>query len=144
MKKVFIGLLIVAAGAGAFYFLQKKKTEKSNTIQKELLTGKWKFDFLKEGKDSSHSFMVGIMGMVDSNTLKYHYEFTNDGHIFRSLNDSITKDSSRYEWNKENKLVWKEDKTDTAGSILKVTKLSKDSLQIQSMDSTTVLFTKLK
>ena len=42
MKKLFIGLLIIAAGAGAYYFLQKKKSEPTDKLDKELLVGKWK------------------------------------------------------------------------------------------------------
>lgn len=145
MKKLFIGLLVIAAGAGAFFYLRSKKhSSAEDTIQKELLVGKWKMESVQTSKDSSNSFMVGIMGMVDSNILKYGYEFTKDGNILRSLGDSVTKDSSRYEWNKKNQLVWKDDAKDSTGTALQVTQLSKDSIQLQSIDSTIVLFTKIK
>jgi hypothetical protein len=144
MNKLFIGLLIIAAATGAFFILRKKGQIKTgDNIQKELIIGKWKIDSLQSGKDSSHNFLVGIMGIVDSNTLRYAYEFTKEGTILRSLNDSVSSDSSRYAWNKENHLVWSE-KGDTTGSILKIARLNKDTLQLQAMDSMIILFTKLK
>ena len=143
MNKLFIGLLIVAAGAGVFFFLRSKKQSSENSIQKELVIGKWKMESVQAGKDSSKSFLVDIMGSVDSNLLKYSYEFTKDGNIIRSLGDSVTKDSSRYEWNKK-QFVWKDNYADSTGTELNIFKLNKDSLQLQSNDSTIVLFTKLK
>ena len=144
MNKLLIGLLIIAAGAGAFfYFRNKKQSSTENSIQKELLIGKWKMESIQTGKDSSNSFLVGIMGTVDSNLLKYGYEFTKEGNILRSLGDSITKDSSRYEWNKKDQLVWKDDSKDVS-TALHIFKLNKDSLQVESSDSTIILFTKSK
>jgi len=145
MKKVFIGLLILAAGAGAYYFLQKKdKPITGNNIQHERIIGKWKLDSLHFLKDSNDNFLVGIMGMVEPNLKKYHYEFTKDGSISLSLGDSLTKDSSRYEWNKKDQLVWKEYPADTSGNIFTVSMPGKDSLFLQSEDSVILQFTKLK
>ena len=144
MKNLFIGLLIVAAGAGAFFYLRNKKQSSENSIQKELLAGKWKMKSVQTGKNSGKSFLVGIMGTVDSNLLKYDYEFTKDGNIHRSLGDSLIKDRSRYEWNKKKQFVWKDDVKDSTGTALQVSKLNRDSLQLQSDDSTVILFTKLK
>lgn len=142
MNKLFIGLLIIAAAAGVFFILRKKE-QANASIQKELIIGEWKIDSLYSGKDSNSNFLTGIMGMADSNTLHYAYEFTKDGAILRSLNDSVTKDSSFYKWNKDNQLVWSET-GDSTGSNLSILKLGKDSLQLRTGDSTIVLFTKLK
>jgi hypothetical protein len=128
MNKLFIGLLIVAAGAGVFFFLRKQKnTSTNNDIKKEWIIGKWKAD---AGKDSVFS--------------NYNYDFLKDGDILRSLNDSAKADTSHYEWNKANELVWKENAGDSTGKIFAVLKLTQDSLQVQSKDSVTVLFIKLK
>lgn len=127
MNKLFIGLLIVAAGAGVFFLLRKKKNTTSNDIKKEWLVGKWKAD---AGKDSAFS--------------SYHYDFLKDGIILRSLNDSAKADTSHYEWNKNNALIWKEKAGDSTGKVFSVLKLTQDSLQVQSKDSITILFTKLK
>ena len=145
MKKVFIGLLMLAAGAATFFLLQKKdKPITGNNIQKEWIIGKWKLDSLHFLKDSNDNFLVGIMGMVESNLKKYHYEFTKDGSISVSLGDSLTKDSSRYEWNKKDQLIWKEYPTDTTGEVFNVSIPHKDSLVVQSQDSSVLLFTKVK
>ena len=145
MKKLFIGLLIIAAGVASFFYLRKKdNTTVTSDIKKEWIVGQWKIESIQLGKDSANNFMVGIMGLVDSNTMKYNYEFTKEGNILRVLGDSISKDTSLYEWNKKNQLVWKEDKTDSTGSTLTVATLNKDSLQLQTVDSTSFLFTKTK
>lgn len=128
MNKLFIGLLIVAAGTGVFFFLRtKKNTSTSNEIKKEWILGKWKAD---AGKDSAFS--------------SYNYDFLKDGSILRSLNDSAKADTSHYEWDKNNELLWKENASDSAGKIFSVIKLTLDSLQVQSKDSVKILFTKLK
>ena len=127
MNKLFIGLLIVAAGAGVFFFLRKKKNTTTNDIKKEWILGKWKAD---AGKDSAFS--------------SYSYDFLKDGNVVRSLNDSAKADTSHYEWNKANELVWKEKASDSTAKIFSVIKLTQDSLQVQSKDSATILFTKSK
>lgn len=130
MNKLFIGLLIVAAGAGTFILLRKKKnTQISNDIKKEWIVGKWKTNAVL-ANDSSFS--------------KYQYDFQNDGNVIRSLNDSVKVDTSHYEWNKSNQLVWKEKLSDTTSRIYAVVKLTQDSLQVQSRDSSTITFTKMK
>lgn len=128
MKNVFIGLLIVAAGTGVFFLVRKKKDKPAtNEINKEWVVGKWKAD---AGKDSAFS--------------RYSYDFLKDGNIVRSLNDSAQADTSHYEWNKNNELVWKEGLSDSTSKVFAVIKLTLDSLQVQSKDSAIILFTKLK
>jgi hypothetical protein len=145
MKKVFIGLLILAAGAATFCLLQKKeKPIIGNNIQKESIIGKWKLDSILLPKDSNNNFTAGIMGIVAPDLMKYHYEFKKTGAIFLSLGDSLTKDSSRYEWNKKDQLVRKEYPADTVGDIFTVSTLNNDSLALQSEDSVILLFRKLK
>ena len=57
MKKVFIGLLIVAAGAVTFYLLPKKnKPETDSNIEHTRIIGKWKLDSLQFLKDSNDNF----------------------------------------------------------------------------------------
>ena len=128
MNKLFIGLLIVAAGAGVFFLLRKKKNATtSNDIKKEWIVGKWKAD---AGKDS----------VFNSNS----YDFLKDGNIVRSLNDSAKADTAHYEWNKNNALIWKENASDSTGKIFAVLKLTQDSLQVQAADRSIVLFIKMK
>jgi hypothetical protein len=145
MKKIFIGLLIAAAGAGVYYFLQNRKPAETNSIQKELLAGKWKPDTLSvHPGDSLTGFMTGLAGMIDSNLLKYQYEIRNDGLILQSIHDTVITDTSYYEWSKENELSIKDSKTDSTGEVFTVSKLSADSLLVHSKDSVSFLLTKLK
>ncbi len=145
MKKLFIGLLILAAGAATFFLLQKKdKQIITSNIQQERIIGKWKLDSLLFLKDANDNFMVGIMGMVDPHLMKYQYEFTRDGYLSLWLGDALTKDSTRYEWAEKNKLVWKDYPSDTSANVFNVSLLSNDSLILQSEDSSILLFTKVK
>jgi hypothetical protein len=130
MKKLFIGLLVVAAGGAAFFLLNKKKnTAEVATINKELIIGKWKTDAVMAN---------------DSGFNKYSYSFQQGGIVLRSLSDSVKADTTHYEWNKANELVWKEKASDSVGTTYSVVKLTQDSLQVQSKDSVTFLFTKIK
>jgi hypothetical protein len=132
MNKLFIGLLIVAAGAGIFYYFNQRTCNKpsQNSISKELLIGKWKAVAAQPAKDSAQPVV--------------QYEFQKAGTVLRSLNDSAIADTLQYEWSIANELVWKET---SAGSVEKkyaIVLLTKDSLQLQPNDSTTALFIKVK
>jgi len=130
MNKLLIGLLIIAAGAGAFFLLRQKKANDSTTkINKEWILGQWKTDDLVTGDSSFHLF---------------HYDFLKDGHIVRSLNDSSATDTTHYEWKKKNELRWSGNNVDTTIREFAVIKLTMDSLQVRTKDSAVILFTKLK
>ena len=142
MKKLFIGLLIIAAGTAIFLMLQNKdKTITGNNFQKEQIIGKWKLDSLWSLKDSNTHF---IKGLFDPKLKKYHYEFKKDGSIFQFADDSLTKDSSRYEWTKDNQLIWNENFANEKGEVFNISLFSSDSMQLQSKDSSVLLFTKVK
>lgn len=142
MNKFIIGLLVVAAGTGIFLLLRKKnETTTANSINKDWIVGKW--NPIAIGSDSTLA--------NDSNFSKYRFEFQKDGNVVRSINDSVKADTTHYEWNKNNELVWfertpseKEKASDSTGKVYVVTKLTSDSLQMQATDSSTILFTKLK
>lgn len=130
MNKLLIGLLLVAAGAGTYFLLKKKKDRPvANAINKEMIIGKWK---------------PGNADPGDSTNVPYRYEFLKDGTVLHSLADSAKSDSSRYEWNQKDQLLWKENAADSAGRIFSVLKLTADSLQVQLPDSSTLLFIKTK
>jgi hypothetical protein len=122
MNKLIIGLLILAAGAGIFFYLRNKKEKPvAGTINQELIIGKWKT-------------------ATDSST----YEFQKNGQVIKSAGDSLKADTSYYEWNKTNDLVWKQKINDSTGKVYVLLKLSTDTLQVRSADSTEQLFTRLK
>jgi len=130
MNKLLIGLLIVAAGTGAFFLLRKKKEQTVIAeLNKEWILGAWKTDAILQN---------------DSNFNKYRFDFQKDGNLVRSLNDSVKADTAHYEWNKANELVWKEKAADSTGKNYTVVKLTQDSLAVQGHDSVVILFTKLK
>ena len=143
MKKVFIGLLIVAAGVAAFFLLRKKTNIISETnLQQEWIIGKWKLDSIYLSKDSNDKTTPGIIGIIAPDLMKYSYEFKTGGSVV--LVDSLSKDSSNYQWNKKDQLVWKEHPADSSGEIFNVSIPHEDSLRLQSTDSVVLLFTKIK
>ncbi len=145
MKKVFIGLLIVAAGVGTFYFLQEKNSSSNNNNnQHENIIGKWKLDSIQALNDSVNKFMSGIIGIIEPDLKKYSYEFKKDGAILISEVDSLATDSSRYQWNKNNQLTWLEYPADTMGEVFSVSLLNKKSLALLSADSVVLLFSRVK
>ncbi len=144
MKKLFIGLLIVAAGAGAFFFFNKKKDNNEvATINKELIIGKWKVDSIYfNADDTVEQFNLVLINTLDSNYLDYQYDFSKQD-IITSLDNKII-DTSHYEWNKADQLVWNQNVSDSTGTVFSVFKLTQDSLQLFAKDSSTILFTKMK
>lgn len=145
MKSIIMAVLLIAAvGAGVYFlFFNKKKTEiTGNEIQKELIVGKWKLDSLSHVKDPVKQF-TGFATILDSNFSNYVYHFQHDGKILRLFKGSVQKNSSRYEWTKEDHLLFKGE-NDSLGTKFSVFKLNKDSLVLQSRDSTTAFFTKMK
>ena len=132
MNKLFIGLLIVAAGAGIFYYFNQRTCYKppQNTLSKELLVGKWKAVIEQPAGDFAEPI--------------YQYEFQQAGTVLRSFQDSAIADTSHYEWSTNNELVWKKNSADSVGKFYAVVQLTKDSLQLQSEDSITALFIKAK
>ncbi|MEI9807742.1 MAG: hypothetical protein WDO16_07625 [Bacteroidota bacterium] len=142
MKKIFIGLLIIAAGVGVYYFLQTQKTPAANSIQKELVTGKWRLSSLDVKTKDSSAYFLSLLSVIDSNLTRYQYDFKEDGYVFKSLGDTVSTDTSQYKWTAGNELAWKESATDSAGEIFTVTRLSADSLIMQAKDSAIFVFTR--
>jgi hypothetical protein len=140
MKKVFIGLLIIAAGAAAYFLLQKKNNQSiSASIKKDQLTGKWKLDSLWSLTDTGSHL---IKSLFDPKQQQHYYDFSSDGTIRYSMNDSLTADSATYDLQKDNQLLWKEFPSDTAGTLFKISLPDRNSMQLQSKDSSILLFIK--
>ena len=131
MNKLIIGMLIIAAGAGVYFLLSKKKhSTETADIKKELIIGIWKVETYLPATDSLQPKDV--------------YDFQKDGMAVRSVNDKINTDTVKYEWNKISELVIKENITDSTGKVYTVEKLTKDSLQIIGTDSVVVTLTRAK
>lgn len=130
MKKIIIGLLIVAAGAAAYYLYTRKKSNDPVTENKnELILGKWK--------------LISATGGYDSLVKKYEYEFIQDSIALIRDSAEATADSSIYAWSKTGELQFKENAADSTTDSFVVLKLNKDSLQVRNKDSITYLFTRL-
>ena len=143
MKKLFIGLLIIAAGAGTYYILQKKKTNNDQHLDKELLVGQWKVDALHVSpKDSAN--LAAILLLNDSTLKNTRYDFQKDGHFVQTHHDAGKSDSSYYEWNNKNELLIKESPGDSLSEIYSINKLDKDSLILRSKDSAVFVLTRIK
>ncbi len=143
MKKTILAVILVAAiGGAAYWLLQKKKQNAVIGFKQEQIIGKWKLDSLAQGKDSA-SLFVGIMGMIDSNIMKYDYDFRKEGIVVKFLKDTVQKDTTHYELKKANQLIWKE-QGDSTGQSLAITTLNTDSLVLKTKDSTIIYFKKAK
>jgi len=131
MKNVFIGLLIVAAGTGVFFFLRKKNnTTPKNEINKEWIFGSWK--------------AVPDQATADSNLVPFRFDFKADGLLLRSAGDSVKKDTAYYAWTKTGSILLKKAASDTTGQELIVISLKTDSLQLKSGENNQTLFTKTR
>lgn len=132
MNKLIIGLLIVAAGAGAFFYFNQRTCNKpaQDSLTKEWIVGKWK--------------TVSYQPVTDSVQPMYLYDFQKEGLVVRSINDSAKADTSHYEWSKINELVFKENVVDSIVQTFTVLKLTQDSLQVKSQNNFEIHFTRLK
>jgi hypothetical protein len=127
MKKLLIGLLVIAAGAGAYFYCNSKKGDKPSS--QELIVGKWK----------------NVQLVIDTVLPNYNYDFQKEGVAFRSVSDTVKADTIRYEWNKTGELLIKEKATDSTAKVYIVAKLTADTLQLQTVDKvSTSTFIKTK
>ena len=146
MKKIILAVILVAAlGGAAYYLLQYKKQNAQSGFEQEQIIGKWTLahldpsrDSLAQGKDAVADFPV----QQDSNRTKYDYDFKKDNIVVISINDSVFRDTVHYQWTKNNHIEWKKQR-DSVQSLI-VTTLNKDSLVLQTKDSTLIYFKKVK
>jgi hypothetical protein len=145
MNKLIIGLLIVAAGAAALFYFNSRTCNKpaQDPLTKEWIVDKWKVDSYSPGKDSS---IVFLLYATDLNSKKQVHQFYDQGLLVTTYPyDSLVKsDTAYYKWGKNKELIFKGKESDSTVFMFSVAKLTTDSLQVQSKDSATILFTKLK
>jgi hypothetical protein len=136
MNKAFIGLLIIiAAGAGVFFFLRKQN---KTSLNKEWIAGSWKLDSLAHKDSSSH----GILLLPDVALKSYQYNFNTDSSKLVIVGDSGSTVSLYYQWRNGNKLMVMDNATDTTGDVVTVNQLTNDKMVVQSVDSTLLFFIK--
>ena len=131
MKKIIFGLLIVAAGAGAYYLLsQKKNIEQVSENKATLLLGKWKAE--------------NRIGFSDSSLLAgFQYEVLKDGVALVSDSAAAVADSFYYAWTDEGDLQIRLKAADTAIEKFNVVLLNKDSLQLKDKESKLYRFSRM-
>ncbi|MBK6935706.1 MAG: hypothetical protein IPH18_01595 [Chitinophagaceae bacterium] len=131
MKKILIGLLLVAAATAAYFFLYKKNDTEpvKKATNQELLIGKWK-------TNSVHS-------VTDSLQTQYSYDFQKEGNAFRSISDSARADTLFYEWNKTGELLLRTSAADTIAKTYTVAFTGGDSLTLKA-DSINIQLIKQK
>ena len=125
MKKLFIGLLIIAAGAGAFFYLRSKqiKLAERPVINRDLILGEWMIDSVH----STESLDTAKGIVTDSFYKAVRYNFGKDGKVIVSLGDFLT-DTSMYTFKTDSVLSWDEGDS------------SITSIGIQELDSTRFVF----
>lgn len=130
MKKIIIGLLVIAAGAAAYFlYIKNETTGNGDQKQQSLLLGKWG--------------LISTTGANDSLAKKYQYEFMQNGIALIRDSATATADSSFYVWNKTGELQFKENAADSTADTFVVLKLNADSLQVRNTDSVVYLFSRL-
>jgi hypothetical protein len=147
MKKIIIGLLLLAVSGGAvYYFLSKKPAVTSAvSLNKDLLIGKWKLDTLDEkSKKTIYELKTGIIAALDSNILHYEYDIQKDGKVYIALPGKPAADSAFYEWAAGNQLNWIQNDSVKTKDEFAVLKLDSISLSLQTKDSSLLSFIKLK
>ena len=124
MNKLFIGLLIIAAGAGIFFLLRKKEHTVTQRIDRELLIGKW------------------MQTSADSTASPFYFDFQEKNLLIRSLSaqDQVDVDSFYYEWTREDNLEVKKSAGDSASGFMRIFQLTKDSLYVKDGDSSAIVF----
>jgi hypothetical protein len=143
MKKLFIGLLVAAAGTGVYFYFSKKQNSSSSNF-KELILGKWKIDSFQLPKDDTISDLERTGIALNSSYKNYNYEFDTGGIVLKTLPDSVKIDTSFYRWIKNKELIWSQIKEDSITKPLQVVKLNKDDFILQSAGSGNVYLKKLK
>src|SRR5688572_1377068 len=107
MNKLLIGLLIITAGAGAFFLLRKKDQPVTQRIERELLIGKW------------------METSVDSTASPFYFDFQEKNLLVRSVStkELVEADSLYYEWTQEDDLHIKKSAGDSASRFMRIIQL---------------------
>ena len=118
MKNVLIGLLVIAAGTGIYFFVIKKKAEKpiDKGFNKELIIGKW----AGEAKT-----------LPDSTIARLHWEFRKDGIAYFAAGDSAKADTLQYSWKDSLGIRIQKTPADSVEILYEVSKLTADSLELK-------------
>lgn len=131
MKNVFIGLLIIAAGAGVYFFLIRKEKTKpgSEGFRKEWITGQWKMSVPEP--------------VTDSATLNVRWDFKENGLALYAA-DTVKTDTLHYAWKKEQSILITTRPGDNTGREFQIIQLTADSMQWKENGGQAVQLLKVK
>ena len=137
MNKLFIGLLILAAGAGVFFFLRKQNQKETIMFNKEWMVGKWKLDSIVHKDPAKNHNLI-----PDADLKSFQYNFIGDSSLLQITGDSGSVVRLHYQWKNENKLMVTDNVTDTVGDVFTITQLTNDKMIVLSADSMLLFFMK--
>ena len=128
MKTLLIALLIVGAAAGIYFFVIRKDQPIVEKVDRKLLPGEW------------------LQEQTDTLATVVRFDFRQENLLIRSTEkqSGVTVDSLYYDWTKEDDLLIKTTKEDSASGFLKLLQLTKDTLSVKAGDSTAIIFVKVK
>ena len=131
MKKVWIGLLIAAAGTGVYFFIKSRQQTDKPIVSghQEWLIGKWTGQSVDQVPDSLSSVQ--------------QWEFKQDGIAIFSKEKPLTNDTLQYVWKDSTSLGIKS-ATDSTATVFRVIQQAADSLILESSDSSRILLGRTK
>jgi hypothetical protein len=142
MKKIIlVALLLATTGGALYYFLSTKKGNSNHqtSFQKTLL-GEWKIDSVALSKKDSGNAIALFALSLDSNFLKYTYDFKDDGAIIKKLGDSIYTEKIGYQLKDSVTIVYKEGESADESFELKLSSKEKNGFVLMDKDSTRYFF----
>lgn len=144
MKKIILAVIVIAAAGGAlYYFLQNKKTgEVQQTSFEQMLKGEWKIDSVALSKKDSGNVIALMALAIDSNFLKYTYDFKDNGGIIQKLGDSTVTDRLSYKLKDSTAITITENGSSAEMFDLRAVSKEKDRIALIDKDSTTYYFVK--
>ncbi len=140
MKKIILAAILLAALGGALYYYQQttKTSVPSSTAYQQTIIGEWKIDSVASPKPADNIVLLAM----DTNFLKYHFQFKEDGSITQLLGDSIVPVKLGYEWKDSANLVFKEGDSLSEKNPVQILTLRKEQFSIMSADSSVFYFKK--
>jgi hypothetical protein len=142
-KTLLIALPLAVTGFLCFYLLNScGNHDAAATIDKTELTGTWKLEKVTGPKDSADFSLAKLLTANDSEAFRYRYDFNKEGLIQISLPDSVKKDTVYYQWQNEKQLGYKDNEKDSVSDVFTVNVLTKDSMILQTKDSSLMIFSK--
>jgi hypothetical protein len=144
MKQIILVVILLAATGGALYYLlQNKKTnEVQQTTFQQMLNGEWKIDSVALSKKDSGNVIALMALALDSNFLKYTYDFKENGGIVKKLGDSTLVDQLSYKMKDSATIILSETGSTDEVFELKLISTNKNRFALMDKDSTNYYFIK--